>query len=209
MLDMVRRIAAAVRVPVSADVEAGYGSTAEAAAETARGVVEAGAVGMNLEDTVEGGRLLPLELQVERVRAARAAGEAAGVPLVINARTDAFAVEELARGDRAAEAVRRANAYLRAGADCAFVPFVSDRDLIGRLAREIQGPLNVLGVPDSPAVAELERLGVRRVSVGGALARSAYGRARQLALQIKENGTFAALREGTISYAEMQRLLGA
>ena len=208
MLDMVRRIARVVKVPVTADVEAGYGSTAEAAAETARAVAAAGAVGMNLEDARDG-RLLPLELQVERIRAARAAAEAAGVPLVINGRTDVFGVDEVSETQRPAEAVRRANAYLRAGADCAFVPFVSNRDLIARLAREIQGPLNVLGTADTPPVAELERLGVRRVSVGGALARSAYGRARRLALEIKEKGTFESLREGTISYAEMQRLLGA
>ena len=208
MLDMVRRIARVVKVPVTADVEAGYGTTAQAAAETARGVAAAGAVGMNLEDTGDG-RLLPLELQVERIRAARAAAEAAGVPLVINARTDAFGVADVAEGQRPGEAVRRANAYLRAGADCAFVPFVSNRDLIGRLAREIEGPLNVLGTPDTPPVAELERLGVRRVSVGAGIARAAYGRARRIALDIKEKGTFEALREGTISYAEMQRLLGS
>jgi 2-methylisocitrate lyase-like PEP mutase family enzyme len=206
MLDMVRRIARAVKVPVTADVEAGYGATAQAAAETARGVVAAGAVGMNLEDAGDG-RLLPLELQVERVRAARGAGDAAGVPLVINARTDVFGVRELADAQRAEEAIRRANAYLRAGADCAFVPFVADQAVIARLAREIQGPLNVLGTPDSPPVAELERLGVRRISIGGGLARAAYGRARRVAIEVKETGTFQSLGEGTISYAEMQRLL--
>jgi 2-methylisocitrate lyase-like PEP mutase family enzyme len=209
MLDMVRRIARAVKVPVTADVEAGYGTTAQAAAETARGVAAAGAVGMNLEDTGEGGRLLPVELQVERVRAARAAGDTAGVPLVINARTDAFGVDDVADDRRPEEAVRRANAYLRAGADCAFVPFVADRAVIGRLAREIQGPLNVLGTPGSPPVAELERLGVRRISIGGGLARAAYGRARQVAIEVKEKGTFEALRESAISFAELQRLLGA
>ena len=207
MLDMVRRIARAVAVPVSADVEAGYGTTSEAAAQTARGVLEAGAVGMNLEDTGDG-RLLPLEVQVDRIRAARAVAEAAGVPLVINGRTDVFEMREIPERERVAEAVRRANAYLRAGADCAFVPFVADREIIARLAREIDGPLNVLGTPDSPPVAELERLGVRRVSVGGGLARAAYGRARRLATEIKETGTFQRLREETISYAEMQRLLG-
>jgi 2-methylisocitrate lyase-like PEP mutase family enzyme len=207
MLDMVRRIARAVRVPVSADVEAGYGSTPEAAAETARGVLAAGAVGINLEDTAEG-RLLPLDLQVERIGAARKAADDAGVPLVINGRTDVFEMRDIPERDRPGEAVRRANAYLRAGADCAFVPFVADREVIARLAREIEGPVNVLGTPDTPPVAELERLGVRRVSVGGGLARAAYGRARRLAVHLKETGTFAALRDDAVSYAEMQRLLG-
>lgn len=207
MLDMVRRIARAVRVPVTADVEGGYGTTAQAAAETARGVVAAGAVGLNLEDLADGARLLPVELQVERIQAVRAAGDAAGVPLVINARTDAFGVESIAGAQRTEEAVLRANAYLRAGADCAFVPFVADRTMIARLAREIEGPLNVLGTPDTPPVDELERLGVRRVSLGGGLARAAYGRARRVAVEVKRTGTFESLREGTISYAEMQRLL--
>jgi 2-methylisocitrate lyase-like PEP mutase family enzyme len=209
MLDMVRRVAEAVAVPVTADVEAGYGTTPESAAETARGVAAAGAVGMNLEDTSGAGELLPIELQAERVRAARAAAEAVGVPLVINARTDAFGVAGLAADDRPREAVRRANAYLAAGADCAFVPFVSDRGLIERLAREIKGPLNVLGTPAAPPIPDLQRLGVRRVSVGSGIARAAYGLARRIALELKEKGTYQLMAEGAISYAEMQRLFGA
>jgi 2-methylisocitrate lyase-like PEP mutase family enzyme len=207
MLDMVRRIASALEVPVTADVEAGYGTTASSAAETAAAVVAAGAVGMNLEDA-DGGRLLTLEQQADRVQAARAASEAAGVPLVINARTDAAALADGPAEERIGEAVRRANAYLAAGADCAFVPFVSARDEIARLAREIRGPLNVLGTPASPPIAELARLGVRRVSVGSGLARAAYGHARRAALELVQAGTYQALGEGAIPYAEMQRLFG-
>jgi 2-methylisocitrate lyase-like PEP mutase family enzyme len=209
MLEMVRRIAAAVRVPVSADVEAGYGTTPEAAAETARAVVAAGAVGMNLEDTGPDGRLLPLESQVERIRAARNAADTTGVPIVINARTDAFAMSDLRGDERTAEAVRRANAYLEAGGDCAFVPFITDREVIARLARAIGGAINILATPGAPPIGELERLGVRRVSVGGGLARAAYGRARRVAIELKERGTYELLADGAVSYAEMQRLLGA
>jgi 2-methylisocitrate lyase-like PEP mutase family enzyme len=208
MLDMVRRIAAAVEVPVSADVEAGYGTSVESAAETARGVAAAGAIGMNLEDTGARGELLPLELAVERVRAGRAAAEAAGVPLVINGRTDVFGPTGPAPAERLAEAIRRANAYLAAGADCAFVPWVTDREQIGRLAREVQGPLNVLGTPASPPIPELERLGVRRVSVGSGIARAAYGLARRVAVELHGTGTYEAMGAGAIPYAEMQRLLG-
>jgi len=209
MLDMVRRIAAAVEVPVSADVEAGYGTTPEAAAETARGVVEAGAVGMNLEDTGDDGKLLPLDLAAERVRAARAAAEAAGVPLVINGRTDAFGPVGLADAERLPEAIRRANAYLAAGADCAFVPWATAREDVARLVREIRGPLNVLGTPAALPADELEKLGVRRLSVGSGIARAAYGLARRAALELKERGTYGAMGAGAIPYAEMQRLLGA
>lgn len=209
MLAVVERIARATHLPVSADLEAGYGSGPANAAELARELILAGAVGLNLEDAT-GNPARPfkeISEQVAEIRAIREAGERAGVPLVINARTDAFGVGDLADAQRAEEAIRRANAYLRAGADCAFVPFVADRAVIARLAGEIQGPLNVLGTPDSPPVAELERLGVRRISIGGGLARAAYGRARRVAIEVRETGTFQSLREGTISYAEMQRLL--
>jgi 2-methylisocitrate lyase-like PEP mutase family enzyme len=207
MLDMVRRVAAAVEVPVSADVEAGYGTAPEEAARTARAVVAAGAVGVNLEDAVDG-VLLDLDLQVARLRAARAAAEAEGVPLVVNARTDAFGVEGLAPAARLPEALRRANACLAAGADCAFVPFVSDRETIARLVREVRGPLNVLLGPASPPVAELARLGVRRVSLGSGLARAAWGRARSIARALRDGEGHSALGEDAIPYAELQALFG-
>src|SRR3989441_2539705 len=94
MLAVAGRVVLGVRLPVTADVEAGYGATPEAAAETARGVIAAGAIGLNLEDAPEEGRLLDLTLQVERVRAVREAGAAARVPLVVNARTDAFEMKQ-------------------------------------------------------------------------------------------------------------------
>src|SRR5690349_2670220 len=116
MLSTVARIAAAVRVPVTADMEGGYGATAAAAAETARGVIAAGAVGLNLEDGTPSGSLMDLPLHVERIRAAREAGESAGVPLVINARTDAFEVKEWDAGRRFTEAVR--SEERRVGKEC-------------------------------------------------------------------------------------------
>src|SRR5881409_3504473 len=121
ILAVVRRIASSVRVPVTADMEAGYGTTPEAAAETARGVIAAGAIGLDLEDGTNEGLLLDLSLQVARIRAVREAGGAARVPLVINARTDAFEVKQWSPAERFAAAVRRANAYRAAGADCLFV----------------------------------------------------------------------------------------
>lgn len=207
MLDMVRRIAAAVQVPVSADVEAGYGDTEEAASATARAVVAAGAVGMNLEDSGESGELLALDLQLARIRAVRSASEAAGVPLVLNARTDAFAARALAGEARVGEAVRRGNAFLAAGADCVFVPFVSDQEIIARLAREIRGPLNILASPASPPLGDLERIGVRRVSVGSTIARAAYGLARSSAVELLR-GRYPDFASA-IPYAELQALLAS
>src|SRR2546430_3229794 len=162
MLAVIRRIVAAVRVPVTADVEGGYGATVAAAAETARGVIAAGAVGLNLEDGTNEDTLLDPELQADRIRAVRAAATTARAPLVVHARTDAYAVRRWSPAERFTAAVRRANGYLAAGADCLFVPHVSDAETIGRLAREITGPLNVIAGPPAPPLPELERLGVRR-----------------------------------------------
>jgi 2-methylisocitrate lyase-like PEP mutase family enzyme len=197
MMDMVRRVASAVSVPVTADMEAGYGD----AAETARQVLAAGAVGMNLEDAAPDGSLFSLESQVERVRSVRAA---VGRGFVLNARTDAYAAPGIA--DRLAESVKRANAYLAAGADCAFVPFVSDPAQVAQLAQQIKGPLNALFVPSSPPLSELKRMGVRRVSVGSGLARAAYTHAEHAARELLTQGTCQALK-GAMTYAQLQELL--
>jgi 2-methylisocitrate lyase-like PEP mutase family enzyme len=207
MLAVIRRISTAVRVPVTADVEAGYGSTPAAAAETARGVIAAGAVGLNLEDGTSAGDLLDAGLQVERLRAAREAGATARVPLVINARTDAFEVQAWDPARRFAEAVRRATAYHAAGADCLFVPHVSDGETIGRLAKELPGPLNVIAGPPAPALGELERLGVRRASLGPRVVQAALGTVRRVVAELRERGTYEALTDLLIPFAELQQLV--
>jgi 2-methylisocitrate lyase-like PEP mutase family enzyme len=207
MLAAIRRIAAAVRVPVTADIEAGYGEAPESVAETIRGVLDAGAAGVNLEDSWErdGGRVLAdLALQEERIRAAREAAQAAGVSLVINARTDVFLY---GLGDEA-EAIRRLNAYLRAGADCAFPILVSDPPLIARLVEAIQGPVNIFAGPGAPSIPDLERLGVARVSFGSALSRAALGLTRRIADELKSTGTYASFPEDTIPFPEANRMFG-
>jgi 2-methylisocitrate lyase-like PEP mutase family enzyme len=168
MLAAVARIASAVDLPVTADLEAGYGD----AAATAEAAIEACAVGLNLEDG-----LGPVEEHVTRIRVVRAVAESRGVPLVINARTDVFL-----RGDgNVDEAVRRGNAYLAAGADCVYPIMVADAAEIERLAAEIEGPVNVLHREGVPPVAELERLGVARVSLGSGLFRAGLAHAATLA----------------------------
>jgi 2-methylisocitrate lyase-like PEP mutase family enzyme len=204
MLGAIRRIASAVRVPVTADIEAGYGDTPEAVAETIRGVIDAGAVGVNLEDSWERDgvpALADVALQQERIRAAR---EAASIPLVINARTDVF----LHRLGDEAEAVRRLNAYLEAGADCAFPILVREPALIARLVAAIAGPVNILAGPGAPSVPELQRLGVARVSFGSALMRAALGLTRRIANELRTSGTYGGFPEDTIPSPEANRLFG-
>ncbi len=210
MLAAVARITARVAVPVTADLEAGYGAAPEAVAETARGAIAAGAVGMNLEDAREedGGALLDFALAVARVRGARDAADGAGVPLVLNARTDAFHPGALAPDRQLAEAVRRGNAFRDAGADCVFVPFVGDSDTIERLVKEIAAPLNILGGPNAPTLRELEALGVRRVTFGSAPMRATLGLVRRMAREWKEKGTYGTLEAYGIPFAELQQLFG-
>jgi 2-methylisocitrate lyase-like PEP mutase family enzyme len=168
--EMVRaaaRIAAAVSVPVTADLEAGYGDPAG----TARAAWEGGIVGINFEDS-PGGTLRPADEQVSLLREIRAA-----VPeLVVNARVDVF----LRAAGGVDEAVERGNAYLAAGADCVY-PIVCPTDSIAVLVERIDGPVNVLLTPNGPQPEELERLGVARVTWGGGLAALAYAEAVRVA----------------------------
>jgi 2-methylisocitrate lyase-like PEP mutase family enzyme len=168
MLEAVAGICASVSVPVTADVEAGYGDRPEDAAITAAGVLEAGAVGMTLEDGTgpPEAPLLDLSLQVEKIRAVVEAGRRRGVPIVLNSRTDVYLRGVGLESGRLDETVRRGLAYREAGSDCVFVPGVSDPSVIRALVKRLACPVNVLAVAGSPSIAELARLGVARVSLG-------------------------------------------
>jgi 2-methylisocitrate lyase-like PEP mutase family enzyme len=206
MLEAVARVVDAVDLPVTADVEAGYGDTADDAAATARGVVEAGAVGLNLEDATTFG-LLPVEEFVAKIDAVRRVGEESGVPLVLNARVDTF-IGEIGHPDtRLEHAIERGRAYREAGADCVFVPAVVDAPTIQALVRGIGGCVSVLASHQSPTVAELARFGVARVSIGSATDLAAVSQAQRVANEILGMGTFASLAERTITHGDAQHLL--
>jgi 2-methylisocitrate lyase-like PEP mutase family enzyme len=183
MIGRVREVVDAVAVPVSADLEDGYGAGPAGVAQTISLAVAAGVAGGNIED-FDGRGLYDRGLAVERVQAARAA---AGRPFVLVGRTDA-----LLTGGTVAESVARANAYLAAGADCAFVPGAADAATIGKLVAGLDGPLNVvMGLTGNAlGMDELAKLGVRRVTVGGSIARALYGHLRAAARELFEDGTF-------------------
>jgi 2-methylisocitrate lyase-like PEP mutase family enzyme len=207
MLEACRRMAAAVKVPVTADVEAGYGPEPKYVAETVKALLGAGVVGGNFEDSseVHGGTLFDLDLATARITAGRKAAEAAGVPFVINGRTDALM--RIREPEQAfAETVKRLNAYRKAGADCLFAPFTADPGVIGRLVKAVEGPLNIILQP-TITVAEMAKLGVARISLGGHLARAALAVVRRAARELKEHGTAQFAREG-LDYRELQKLMG-
>jgi 2-methylisocitrate lyase-like PEP mutase family enzyme len=156
---------------------------------------------MNLEDSSLDGSLADLQAQVRLIEQVRAASD-----IVINARTDVylFAVgDEATRFDRTVE---RLNAYRKAGADSLFAPGVRDPETIGRLAKAVNGPLNILATAGAPNIAELERLGVRRVSVGSGPMRAAMGLTQRIAKELKEHGTFASMTEGAMPYLDANKL---
>lgn len=210
--DSVARICAAVDdVAVTVDIESGFGTTPAQVAGAVRKVVEAGAVGINLEDRVlpastTAEPLFDLAAQQVRIRAARAAADALGVALVVNARVDVYLAEVGVPQDRFRVAAQRGAAYLSAGADCVFVPGVRDGETIGRLVEAVGGPLNVLAVPGTPTVAELAALGVARVSLGSWPFRAVLGHLQLLTQGVLGSGTYNLL-DGAISYPTVQTLM--
>lgn len=207
MLQAVERIVRRLGVPLSVDMEAGYGTAPEDVARTVARTVEAGAVGINIEDTDPRGskELFEVALSVERIAAAREAADAAGIPFVVNARTDGYwnGGADAATHD---DAVARSNAYAAAGADCIFIPGVLDPGTIRRLVSALDGPLNIMGGPGAPPVGTLGELGVRRVTVGAMFARAAYRRLEDAARELRETGTFGFADE-IASHAELNRMM--
>jgi 2-methylisocitrate lyase-like PEP mutase family enzyme len=193
----VARICGAVSVPVTADIESGYGATPAAVAETVRAMVAAGAAGINLEDA-RGGALLDVDDQSSRIAAARAAD----ATVFINARVDTY-LRGLGGFD---ETVRRATAYLAAGADGVFVPGVADPEVIAALVEAIPAPVNVMAGPGSPAVPELAKLRVARVSLGASVASAAYALVERAAREAFATGTYDAVAGG-MDYGSMNALL--
>jgi 2-methylisocitrate lyase-like PEP mutase family enzyme len=203
----VRRIARRVSIPLSVDIVAGFGSTAKEVELTVKAVVRAGGIGVNIEDFDHGTKKLhSLEGQVRKLRAIRKVGESLKVPLVINGRTDAL---RYAPGDEEArfqEAVRRAIAYRDAKVDCVYPMGLTDAIWIARFVKELAFPVNVMVRKGLPPVAELERLGVARVSFGPAASYATFGLLKRAAKEVLERGSFASLTEDAITFDELNRL---
>ena len=196
-LDETRRIAGAVGIPVSVDAENGYGHAPEEVAETIRRVADTGAVGASIEDYSAAygtGSLYARALSVERIEAAVAAAASLPFPFTLTARSEGYLVGHPSPFE---ESLARVNLYREAGADCLYVPGIKDAETIGRLVKEVDGPVNVvMGLAGSPmSVNQLEDLGVRRVSIGGSLARATFGVIRRAAEDVRDRGTFSYSKE--------------
>jgi 2-methylisocitrate lyase-like PEP mutase family enzyme len=208
MFEAVARIVRCVKVPVTADIEHAYAAAPAAVADNVLRVIAAGAVGINLEDYIPGAAdLEPLPLQVDKIRAIVKASNKAGVRLVVNARTDGF-LRALGAADALLRvAIERGRAFLDAGADCVFVPGVRDAATIRALVTGIGGPVNVLAVAGTPPIAELEALGVARVSIGSGPMRATLALVRDVARELKSQGTYAAFTSKAMPFDEVNELM--
>jgi 2-methylisocitrate lyase-like PEP mutase family enzyme len=204
MMEQVRRIVAAVDIPVTADIEGGYGPGSEDVAESVEAAITAGAVGVNLEDSsAPGGPLFDPAAQAARLQGARSAAARAGLPeLVINARTDVFLYGTGAAEGRLENVLVRSRAYAQAGADILFVPGLADVDVVISLVQASPLPVSVMAGPGAPAIAEFESAGVRRLSVGTAISQAAYSIAHRAAAELLTRGTYTEL-EGALDFGAL------
>lgn len=209
MLEAVARIATAVNVPVTADMESGYGTTPKELAEMARAVIKAGAVGLNFEDVTgdDESTQVEISLQVEKIKAIREAAAADGVRLVINARTDIYLMPIGDENTRYERTVERLRVYRKAGADCLFAPGLCDKETIGKLVRDLGAPVNILLSTGCPSLRELEKMGVARASTGSAAMRVALGELRRFGKELAQAGTFAKALEEAVPYAELNGMM--
>jgi 2-methylisocitrate lyase-like PEP mutase family enzyme len=247
MLEAVARVCRAVKVPVTADIESGFAADVTALETSITQVIQAGAVGVNLEDVMSanpahqtadpknagpnanagaanadpvrhGNPLFALPEQIARIQAARRAAHAAGIHLVINARTDAYWQAGVEPAEAMRNTLERAKAYLQAGADCIFIPGLRNPDHIKTVIDYLRAnpasldnrepAINILAGPGVPSIPELAKLGVKRVSYGSGPHRAAMGLLRRIADEARTSGTYTALTDGAVPYEEINGLMG-
>jgi 2-methylisocitrate lyase-like PEP mutase family enzyme len=207
MIRAVAKIVNAVSVPVTADIEAGYGPTAADVAQTVDAALDVGAVGVNLEDadcSNGSARLFAVDRQCERLAAARDVADRRGVALVINARTDTFLLEAgVDLDERIALTADRGAQYLNAGADLVFVPLLVETSIVKRLASTLPGALSLMALPGAPAAQDLFAAGATRVSIGQL---ATLGTLKTIAEELMERGTWRSIEQTFYGFGEAEQL---
>lgn len=196
MIGVISGIVKAVQVPVSVDIEAGYGNNTDQVIESVKKIIATGIVGINIEDSINLSPVLIDENEFcERISAIRALSDSLGFHLVINARTDSFYTSSGSLQEKLSESIKRGNKYREAGADCIFVQPVSERETIKTLVKEINAPINILanptiGVSSPLSINEIQNLGVARVSLGSSLMKATLALIKKVADELSEKGTY-------------------
>lgn len=208
MLDVVGRIARAARVPVTADLEAGYGTTPKDMSDTTKAAIEVGAIGMNLEDSGDDeSSLVDLILQSEKIRAIRETADSLGVPFVLNARTDVYLASIGPEATRFERTVERLRAYRDAGADCLFAPGLHEKETISNLVKAVAAPVNILVTPQCPSLTELEKMGVARVSAGSTVMRAALRVVERIGKEMLDLRSTETLFDRAIPWADLSGMM--
>lgn len=195
MIEAITGIVNAVKVPISVDIEAGYGNNLNEIIDSVKKIIDTGIVGINIEDSIDLSPVLIDEMEFcERISAIRALSDSLGFHLVINARTDSFYTSSGSTKEKLSESIKRGNKYRAAGADCIFVQPVSEKETISTLVKEINAPINILSNPTigsevTPTISELRDLGVARVSFGSSLMKATLALIKKVADEISEKGT--------------------
>jgi len=201
MIEVMTGIVNAVQVPVSVDIEAGYGNNLDEIIDSAKKIIATGIVGINIEDSLDLNPKLIDEMEFcERISAIRALSSSLGFHLVINARTDSFYASLGSPREKLSESIKRGNKYREAGADCIFVQPVWEKETISTLVKEINAPINILSNPTigiglPPSVSELQDLGVARLSLGSSLMKATLALIKKVADELSQKGTYQTLSE--------------
>ncbi len=200
MIEAITGIVNGVQVPVTVDIEAGYGNNLNEIIESVKKIIATGIVGINIEDSIDLNPVLIDEMEFcERLSAIRALSDSLGFHLVINARTDSFYTSSASPLEKLSESIRRGNKYREAGADCIFVQPVWEPETISTLVKEINAPINILSNPGigagflPPSVRELQDLGVARLSLGSSLMKATLALIKKVANELSEKGTYNIL----------------
>lgn len=207
LVEIVGRMTRVLTCPLTADIESGYGATLDEVLTTMRAVIEAGAVGINIEETsIQAGRApVDVAVHVERIKAIRKLAQEMDIELVINSWVGLFLGLSGNPADKADEAIERGRAYLQAGADCIFPIGLRDISVIEKLVRGINGPINVVAGPWLPPISELERMGVARVSLASNALRVVLAHLQAMGSELVEHGTYGGMKE-MLSVGEMRGL---
>ena len=208
-LEIIRRIANAVQIPVTADIESGYASDLSQLIENINQLIDTGAVGINIEDSIgKEGVLGNIDEQSARISAVREVADSKGIHLVINARTDCFlSKENKPKEELITEAIKRADHYIKSGADCIYPVGVLDLETVKTLRKEIKSPINILGSTKSVPLKTLQEIGINRVSFGPFIFRSLLKKFADVVDEIATLGSYDSFGKDTLSFDEVQKFL--
>lgn len=209
MVDMIARIVRSVNIPVTADLEAGYSDSISGLQENISRLLDTGAAGINFEDSWDdSAHLRPIPEQAERIQAVRAVAEKRSIPLVINARADSFFAEGFSSlEDRIEDVITRANAYLKAGADCIYPIGAGDKETLKVLRQRINAPINVLASAKTASLKELQEIGINRVSFGPYIFRSLLAKESAMYDEFNNLGSYDIFTNGMFTGSDVQKYL--